>query len=340
MGFKSTQYNQNTNAITNFLSGKSVGFSARNSEGRFSSGLIQAYGGTELVLGDYKVHIFTSTDNFTVTSAPSLSSLQYLIVAGGGASNPAPAGSGGGAGGFVTGTTSAGYIGVGTHLITVGGGGSPSYIFSPSVVPTRTPGTITEEAIRGGDSGTNPGGSGGGGQAGGPSFPYPGGNGTPGQGNPGGTGYDSGPAYYERAGGGGGGAGGSGGDAYVANGSPGAGYPAYRKGGDGGVGRAAFGGWTDIPSSYGETHPNPAEGGRWFAGGGAGIDNPRSPTHPIYDGQTGNGGGVGGGGDSASTPGVVNTGGGAGASPTSSIGGSGIVMIRYLITGSYDYPVL
>lgn len=311
-----------------------------------------ATGGTEFISGDYKVHIFTSTDTLEVTSAPSKSKVQYLIIGGGG-TNPSPgnASGGAGAGGFVTGTSSEGAISVGSHLITVGGGGSPSYIFNPAVIPARTPGTITEEAIRGGSGATpgilgSPGGSGGGG-----SYSYLGGlSGQSGQGNPGGSGVNAYPIY--RAGGGGGGAGGGGENAYGVAPNPGVWGTGFSRGGDGGIGKAAFDGWSGIPPSYGEA--NPASPGRWFGGGGAGWQNPLSnPGYPTFA-PFGNGGGIGGGGNGSNEgvpspvplsiyQGQVNTGGGAGAaSPVATpiSGGSGIVIIRYLTNGTYDYPTL
>jgi hypothetical protein len=71
------------------------------------AGFIEATGGTisdyESSGTIYRAHVFTSSGTFSVTSAPSGSSVEYLVVAGGGGGGCNHAG-GGGAGGFRTGT--------------------------------------------------------------------------------------------------------------------------------------------------------------------------------------------------------------------------------------------
>ena len=71
------------------------------------SAYVTATGGTITTCGDFKIHTFTSSDNFVVTNGghPSGSNtVEYLVVAGGGASGadnaPSGATGGGGAGGF------------------------------------------------------------------------------------------------------------------------------------------------------------------------------------------------------------------------------------------------
>ena len=290
----------------------------------YGASFISATGGTVTCCGDYKIHTFTSPGTFTVCSVGNpagSSTVDYLVIAGGGGS-ARDRGGAGGAGGFreSSGTASGCYtasplgscvsalpVSVTSYPITVGAGGSadntPPFtdgspgsnsIFS-SITSTggggggRTPGASVDG---------EPGGSGGGaGNTDGTS--YPGGNGntppvSPPQGNPGGAG-SSGANY---ATGGGGGAGGSGG-----NGAPNA-------GGDAGTGVT-----TSISGS--------ATG---YAGGGSGsvdCNNVGSPAAAF-------GGGVATSG--AATAGAANTGGGGGSGSDGGDGGnggSGIVIIRY-----------
>jgi len=95
-----------------------------------------ATGGTETDYTDadgveWKVHTFTSTANLDVTSS---GDIEYVVVAGGGGGGGHAGGGGGGAGGFISCCESdddpnysiytATSIPRGTHLITVGAGGS------------------------------------------------------------------------------------------------------------------------------------------------------------------------------------------------------------------------
>ena len=330
MSFKSHEHNKVRGNVTTTASGKDVGYSAAYTGGEVSKGSIEASGGTEFESGDFKFHVFTSTGNFVVADAPSLSTMQFMLIGGGGNSsgNVAPGGSG--AGGFVTGTTSAGQVDTGTHVITVGGGGGNTYVFNPSSIPgpgSREPNNsndITSIALAGGGSPSSPGGSGSGGNgfSGGSS---PVGAGTPGQGKPGGPGHDSGAPYYYRHGGGGGGAG--------APGSPGRQTGPTRPDdlGYGGVGKTGFDAFDGIPSSYGTPGPSP---GRWFAGGGASA-GPFTPNDAI-----GGAGGGGSGNPSSDRDGDTNTGGGAAGGNPGNNGGSGIVIIRYTKSANYNYPSL
>ena len=81
------------------------------------SPLTAATGGTVTTDGDYKVHKFTSSGTFTVTTA---GNVEYLVVAGGGGAGDW--GGGGGGGGFRTATDFA--VTAQAYNIVVGAGGS------------------------------------------------------------------------------------------------------------------------------------------------------------------------------------------------------------------------
>jgi hypothetical protein len=290
---------------------------------------ITATGGTITTVDtNFKVHTFTGPGTFQVTCAGNpfgSSSVDYMVIAGGGGSGTAGAG-GGGAGGYreshstpVSGCYTASPLAtptaittpVASYPITVGGGGAGL------VRPTPIPGaggargsnsifsTITSTGGGGSPSQTEPitatapGGSGGG-LAKGAGGPAGVGNTppvSPSQGNNGGV---NGP----QVAGGGGGAGGVGTD----------GNPAI-----GGAGTTS-----EISGS-----PVTRAGG-----GGGGSDFPSTPGGPAHPG--GGGGGQGGNRpDTNSTNGTDNTGGGAGgqgesaACGTQKNGGSGVVIIRY-----------
>ena len=135
-----------------------------------------ATGGTIIDGGDgYIYHIFTGTGTFAIPpEIPSslIDSVDYLIVAGGGAIAPGPSANsgGGGGGGFVFGTIP---LPNGPYPITVGAGG-PSVANVPTTVGTQRNGNPSSAfgfVATGGGSGGNttpgtdgrPGGSGGGG---------------------------------------------------------------------------------------------------------------------------------------------------------------------------------
>ena len=100
--------------IASFTSGRSFGKQA-------SGGGISAVGGSMTTSGGYVYHTFTGTNTFQVLSNPGGGSVEYLIVAGGGAGGSGAIGPGGGAGGVRTGL----FIpAVQSYTITVGGGGS------------------------------------------------------------------------------------------------------------------------------------------------------------------------------------------------------------------------
>ena len=295
-----------------------------------------ATGGNQIIDDSgYRQHIFLSSNNFTVTGVAAGGSIEVLAVAGGGGGAGATYfTSGAGAGGLLLTNVS---VAATTYTVTIGGGGngiSPSSSTAGNGTNTTITGGTTLTAVGGGgagwyDSGTSVGGgsggsgggfaSGGGGGGVGSGYGYP----SPTQqGYPGG----SGPGWNGGAGGGAGGAG--------------AGAPSA-----GGIGLAVS--WA--PSTTGTTGPTP---GRWFAGGGAGLNN-----GGVVAGGAG-GGGQGGhynnGNNPApqtyqATPGTVNTGGGGGGGGTGgttarTIGGSGIVIIRYPIyrpnVSSLEYLVV
>ena len=301
--------------LTSLLAGKTIGYSARQVSGVRLGALapITGTGGTLLTPGNgYKYHVFTSSGEFSITPPGDNNDITYLLIGGGGgggASIDAYAG----AGGFVEGTATV--FGEFPITITIGSSSSPAGNGNPTTIASNFIGTITAWGGGAGGSGSpspptqwigTPGGSGGGGtrnaevglgnrQTGTATIS----GSSPVQGYPGFTFATlGGPGALS---GGGGGAGGGGPE----------GSPAQSQ--NGGSGRAAFSGDTGIPPSYGTPGPTP---GRWFGGGGAGDA-----------GQPG----VGGGGNPNGN-GTANTGGGGGGRwPTGagSIGGSGIVIIRY-----------
>jgi len=262
---------------------------------------LTATGGTITTNGNYKIHTFTSSGTFQVTSGTGL--VDSLIVAGGASGGANGNGGGGGAGGLLF---SSNTMSPGSYPVVVGAGGAANSS-SGSLGNNGLNSTFNAlTAIGGGTSDVNPsgkvnisdgraGGSGGGGYgAGGTSN---GGSGTIGQGNTGGSG-DGG---TNGGGGGGGGAGAIGTNASSTNGGAG--------------GNGLSNSISGSPVTY--------------AGGGGGAGG--------IGGTAGSGGSGGGGAGGASIPGSngsANTGGGGGGTGNSGgspggAGGSGIVIIRY-----------
>ena len=287
---------------------------------------IAASGGTETTSGDYKIHTFTSTGTFTVSSVGNSKGggdgVSYAVVAGG-AGAGGSVGAGGGAGGFREGKNSgdpytasplnapAGLtLSAQAYPVTIGSGGAgsssngvsgASSVFSTITsagggggaigVPSCASAGVAGGSGGGGTGGNNGSSSGSGGAGNTPPV-------SPPQGNTGGTG---GTWSYGSAGGGGAGAVGS-------NGGGGPGAPTFS--GAGGAG---------ITSSI-----NGSPVAR--SGGGGGGSN----------GTTAGAGGSGGGGAGANsgsgTAATANTGGGGGGSAfitSGASGGSGVVIIRY-----------
>ena len=299
---------------------------------RGSPPVIAATGGTETICGDYKIHTFTGSGPFNVTSLGSPSNtVELLVVAGGGGGGTGygctfTAG-GGGAGGmrfnFPQPGTGGTAISVQDYPIIIGGGGAvpgSQAVGSPGVASSA----IGISSAGGGGGGSGPGGGdgpgqnglagGSGGGAGGRTGSGGAGNTppvSPSQGNAGGLSDIPGggsPYVGRNAGAGGGGHGGAG----VAN--------QNLPNGEGELGGPG------TPLTIGASPALP--GGRVYAGGGTGSQGPCS------------GGGIPGGGGAGgrlSTPsstvrnGVDNTGGGgSGGHPSGfGTGGSGVVIIRY-----------
>jgi len=333
-------------SITLVYSNATEGWKTINSS--IGATFMTATGGTETTSGDYKIHTFTSSGNFVVSTlgngstnpAGGPSTVDYLVVAGGGSGGTGGGkGAGGGAGGlrasqatYTIGGAPAGPLAtptgvtatVTTYPITVGGGGAaiagPSYgtpgnSGSNSVFSTITSagGGFGAGASPSGQPAGGNGGSGGGGGVWGsnpgsggsgntpPVSPPQGNNGASAQGNP------------EIAGGGGG------------AGTAGSGTATSGKSGGDGVG---------FPSDFGTNGEN-SGGYYYFSGGGGGGQYPGESS--AYEGGLG-GGGNGGQYPSVSdaTAGSTNSGGGGGGgihapAPTnaSGAGGSGIVILRY-----------
>jgi len=274
---------------------------------------IQATGGTKTEEGNWIVHAFTGSDNFTVTALsvfPERNTFQYLAVGGGGAlSQDNYNKAGGGAGGLLQGNLTVTPSYLGTNDIIVGGGGAPGGSYpgygtagENSVLFNSKP-TLKITALGGGTGAAGTGASGGGGLNRAAPNVADGGAGTPGQGRPGFRATSTRttqPSYIitDYLGGGGGGGAGTGGP--ISTGTR-----------NGGNGLAVS--W--VPSSYGGTGPTP---GRWFAAGGAGqgyrLDT-RVGSVVRANGTDGAG---------------YGSGNGSGGSSVSGSGGqSGIVIIRY-----------
>jgi len=307
-----------------------------NKDSRFDT-IIAATGGTITTDGDFKVHTFTSTGNFVVSSVLGVGEVQILVVSAGGGGG-FQFGGGGGAGGMLEGTH---ILSTGTFYANIGGGGSArtaanqtasggvggqSYV-NPTGSATIDGASMAINTYGGGCSG--PGGSGGyqthywnnhdgGSGAGSPGVHssgqtvnpiYSPGSGAAAQGSGGGTGVAYGTSGTFTGGGGGGGAGKVGGSAPQGGGPIGA-------GGIGGTGRRS--GITGTSTFY--------------AGGGGGGYGSWDTNNAVSGG--GGGGGNGRKPGAAGSAGTANTGGGggggAGATNTAGLnGGSGVIIFRY-----------
>ena len=128
-----------------------------------TSNILTATGGTITTSGNYKIHTFTTSGTFTITSG--FGPVQYLIVGGGGGGGGPNvcSGSGGGGGGAVLYGTQ--IMNTGNYSVVIGAGGAQATNGSNSIV------SGIGVAIGGGSGGTNgqagfDGGSGGGAGAG------------------------------------------------------------------------------------------------------------------------------------------------------------------------------
>lgn len=302
------------------------------------SNVFQAEGGSVTTYSSggvsYKVHTFTSSSAFTVTSGSN--SVDVLIVAGGGGGGAHAAPGGGGAGGLIYKTNVS--VVTGTYAITVGAGGSGARYQNGATYGGRggdssafsltakgggagvvwDGGSGDDALVQGGSSAGY--GDGGGVTGGyyGPTQPsQPGDSGTFGFGNGGGDGYETNP----YPGGGGGGAG-----------AAGQTYPNTSTAGNGGIGRAyditgssvyyAGGGqggaWANVTFNT-----NPAGGGgRGDAANSSGSGTSSRGYSGVSYGQEGTANTGGGGGGAGRTGGELSVGG---------QGGSGIVIVRYRI---------
>ena len=288
----------------NVTAGNAVTISVTNADGLESSGVTHTAialpsGGTVTTSGNYRIHSFTSSGTFVNTIA-SLS-VEYLVIAGGGGGGVGDVGAvayggGGGAGGYRTNVSGQ----------ASGGGASAEAALSLSTGNK----TVTVGAGGANTSGDNTLGTNGGDSV-----------------------FDS----ITSIGGGRGGAneaegssGGSGGGGKESNGAgkdgtSGQGYAGgtgsesgNRGGGGGGAGSAGgtTTGGNGVSSNITGSAVTRAGGGGSSSSGGSG------------------GGGNGGAGGTAGTAGTANTGSGGGAGTvTSGAGGSGIVIVRYLVTG-------
>ena len=263
-----------------------------------------ASGGTETTYSsggnDYKVHTFLSSGNF-VTSG-STKNMDFLIVAGGGGGG-AGQGGGGGGGGMRVFTATA--VTAGTHPVTVGNGGGNGTNVTPP-----TDGQDSVFAISGGTTYTANGGGYGG------SYDTHAG---PNAGNSGGSGGGGGSGHVSPGGGGSGNTP----STTPSQGASGAGVTYSEMGGGGGGGGASGVAGATNPAHGGDGTQNDFRTGSnvYYAGGGAGR------------GASVRNGGQGGGGNSQ-TAGGTNTGGGGGGgqdNTNSGDGGSGIVVIRYIV---------
>jgi hypothetical protein len=305
-----------------------------------ASAFIIATGGSEVIVGDFKTHIFTGPGSFCVSAispTPACNAINYIVV-GGGATGGTGRGGGGGAGGFRMFSSAPGSnsplnapaglpVSVQSYPIVIGGGGAAIPFCGSKLVgnPGNNSSFSSITSAGGGGGGSGPAaplpGARAGGSGGGGSFNVPGDTGgagntppvSPPQGNNGSLSCSAAPSSPpDRHGGGGGGAGAAGG--------PGA----PENGGDGSYIAEPFVGPT--APSYGT--PGPVGSTRYFSGGGGGG----------FESSGGGAGGAGGGATgtntSSSTAATINTGGGGGAigeqpGTVAGGGGSGIVLIRY-----------
>ena len=321
-------------AVTLVYGDDTKGWQAVNSNDVVNSvRYVAASGGSESTSGNFKIHTFTGPGTFTVTcggNSAGSNTVDYLVIAGGGAA-PGDRGGGGGAGGyrFSDGTASGCYtagpgplgasalpVSAQGYPITVGAGGTVSSATPPGTTPGANSVFSSITSAGGGKGSGQPapghaGGSGGGGAGVGGGVKCGQAGNTPPvsppQGFPGGNGEDCESGSHRRGGGGGGGASVAGTNATTS------------QNGNGGNGLVSC-----ITAS-------PVTRGGGGGGGGTGGSFP--------NGGTGGSGGGGNGGTPPSINGTANTGGGGGgfhgnASCVGGTGGSGIVIIRYKFQGS------
>jgi hypothetical protein len=305
---------------------KNVNDGTTNATGQ--SDFIIATGGCVTCCGDYKIHTFTGPGTFTVTNAGNpcgSTTVDYLVIAGGGSGgNAFYASAGGGAGGYreSCGGASGCYttsplanpcgalpVSVQGYPITVGAGGPGS------VAPPNVPGSNGSNSIF--STITSAGGGGGGADCA--------------QGSSGGSGGGSSMVSVPRSGG-------AGNTPPVSppQGQPGGGGPPFGGGatkGAGGGGATSAGGNVTTPNS---TSAGPGGNGATSSINGTPTTRAGGGGGSTDSGPQGTGGPGGGGNGGVSIPtiqdGTVNTGsggGGGGGNSGNGGGGSGIVIIRY-----------
>ena len=302
-------------------------YTVENNVDDLSPPYVAATGGTITTSGDFKIHTFTSSGTFTVTAAGQASgsnTVDYLVIAGGGAGYDGVAGGGGGAGGYresfpnpATGGLS---VTAQAYPITVGAGGGASASGANSVFSSITSagGGAGGNYLSNGTAGGS-GGGGGGTDGNAPSNTTGGAGNTPPVSPPQGNNGGSTPTHPtgQLGGSGGGGIGSVGINAPTGPGT--------------GAGSGAGGG-NGTASSINASPVTRAGGG---GGGNRSYDGPSSGAGAGGPAGPG-GGGKGGGTDGTATNGTANTGGGGGGKGFGSFspnvvgtGGSGVVIIRY-----------
>ncbi len=301
----------------------------------FGGGVLTAFGGIITQYEDsgttYRVHTFRGSGKFFVSSGAG--DVDYLIVGGGGSggepgfTNPA-AGGGGGGGAVKTGTTA---VSAGTYTVTVGQGGPHAHWNVSDGLGTNGENSValgvTANGGGGGggssSSGANrdglAGGSGGGGGKYSEQTAGVGGAANDG-GNAGGDSAEDGGGYDYPFGGGGGGEGGAGGDPNL--------VPTPQLSGPGGSGESQMG-ITASAVIYAGGGSGAAVGGTIAAssanatgipgGGGQGLEYTAWVITPYSSGGVPNSGGGGGAGAIQMSEGTYDN----------SVGGAGIVLIRY-----------
>jgi len=302
-------------AVYNQSSGTTFSITVTNADNITSSGINKTSialpsGGTITNSGGYRIHTFTSSGTFTNTIANL--SVEYLVIAGGGAGGGGYGG-GGGAGGYrnsVSGETSGANssaesaltLSTGGKAVTIGAGAtSTGQGYNIGAVNGNNSGFDSITSTGGGGGANNGTGNSGGSGGGGMDNNFTGGAGTSGQGMAGGSAKGQ-PNY---------GSGGGGGASAV---------------GVNGTGTAGGNGGNGLASSITGSSVTRAGGG-----GGATYNNSN-----VGSGGTGGGGNANNG--SNGVAGTGNTGGGGGGSGSGGSyntrggnGGSGIVIVRYQI---------
>lgn len=331
-----TRFNTDINSVEAYHSTK--GWIALSNTFSASGGIESTYTSNNTL---YKIHVFTSSSTWTSNS---VGTVEALIVAGGGGGGSA---AGGGGGGVIYNTSVSVVAGPYNIVVGAGGSASPSNSTGGQGGDGNNSSAFNLTAIGGGGGGAYNGSSsvwngrsGGSGGGGGWNSSLPtGGSGTSGQGFAGGSGDTTGSPWTAGGGGGAnavggnaqtwaGGAGGAGilnnilNTSYYWGGGGGGGGQSDRStntpGGVGGIGGGGGGGSTYNPGSTPSTVNN-AAGGAGYNNGGTGT---ASGNDGAYSNSTGGSGGA-------------NTGGGGGGQGisvgASGAGGSGIVIIRYVL---------